>query len=126
MQTVETITRGHDVPDEVANDALLIKRALGDNLHSVAVFGSSVRSGFAQARDVDLALFMCDNSLQICDASDRLCNLPLTLPLKKDRIQDDYSGGGGYMPQKEYHILILTPARQDRFVERHAGRMVFV
>lgn len=126
MQTVRGMTDGHAVPGGVASDAVLIKRALGDRLCSLAVFGSAVRSGFADARDVDIALFMRDDSLLTHEAADRLSGLPLTFPLRRDRIQDDYSGGGGYMPQKEYHILIVRPARQQQFVERHTGRMVFV
>jgi len=127
MKPKETTGAENNLPTTIQTDVEVIKKLFGRRLRSLAVFGSCVRSGFHKARDIDMALLMNDDSMTTIEAKRRLITLNLSFPLRGENIEENYSGGGGYLPQKEYHIIILTPGhRSQRFFSRHRSYLRFM
>jgi predicted nucleotidyltransferase len=125
MTNKETLNSHHLMPTTIGTDADVIKRAFGGRLCSLALFGSCVRAGFGNARDIDIVLIM--NSVSVDEAKRTLCDLELSYPLRSANIEESYSGGGGFLPQKEYHIVILNPeTRCHQFLKRHRGFMIYM
>jgi hypothetical protein len=114
-------TPSHDL----ATDVALIKAALGDELESVALFGSSISKGVGSGRDIDIALFTRTTDA----AAVRLIitAIPLRHPISSTQVRQDYGGGGGRVPGRPYDVLVLRPGRsREAFIARHSGQLRYL